>query len=448
MILEVSYGAWKSIVQNPNRNPLIPYLMPNDTGGSIACAADGIGASAILYQSTLSASELADFKATYPSAGQIVAPNDLLAAYIAGVKPQVYATARFTVSMGFIDVNPLPVPLTMVTAVWIPADVTAVRIRMNNNDQTGVVGDATDATGVGLAIGASNGNYGYADAPNVINDGTVGGGITVFGNGAADYVTDWVPAHRGSDGKMLVVFSIPSGQWIKTNSGGSLYNGKRSQTVAQVNPIPTLIDSGSTAFTVRVECQRTSVPRFVVIGDSLPLAYGVPGLPGLEGAYGYLLGPNKGWAVDIAAVPGATNADWNTTTRPFSTGMLLDGVVAVSDLSINDLPLLTGANDNAKRDDFLARVATRSSQMKAGGAKKFVQMTLAQNAAYTAQDSIRVLINAALNAGGAIGVDAVVDVATLIASLPSPLLPDGTHWTQATHAAVSQLAAGVLQTLI
>jgi hypothetical protein len=439
MVLEVSYGTWKLIVKNPDRPPLTPYLMPNDTGSPIACAVSGVGPDAVMYQSTLTASELADFNSAFPGAGEIVAPTDVLAAYVAGIDVPTFAPARFTVSMGFIDVNPLTVPLTMVTAVWIPADVTAVRVRMNNNDQTGAVGDGPNVTGVGLAIGASNGLYGYDGTPNVIS----AGGITVPGSGAADYVTGWQPVMRGADGKMLVVFSIPSGQWIKTNSGGAnLYNGRRSQTVAQVDPLPTLVDSGSTAFTVRVECQRTSVPRFVVIGDSLPLGYGIPGLPGLECAYGYLLGPNKGWAVDIAAVPGATNADWNNPARPFSTGMMLGGAIAVSDLSINDLPLVSNAAD------LLARISTRSSQMKAAGAKRFVQMTLAQNAAYPAQDAIRLVVNSALVAGGVAGVDLAVDVATLIAALPSPLLPDGTHWTQATHAAVSSLLAGQLQSIL
>jgi hypothetical protein len=448
MILEMSYSVWKSITLNFLSGPLTPFLVPGMVS-SIACSASGVGPDAVVYQATMTASELLDFNATFPTAIQINTVNDLRASFVAGIRVPSSAAARATISMGYLDVNPLPVPLTMVTAVWVPADVTAVRIRMNNNDQTGVVGIAPDATGVGLAIGASDGNYGYAGDPNVINDGTVGGGITVPGNDDPDYVTDWLPVMRGADGKMLVVFSIPSGQHIKTNSAAAtLYNGKRSQVVAQVEPLPALIDSGSTAFTVRVEFQRTTAPRFIFIGDSLVLGYDIPGLPGLETTYGYLLGPSKGWAVDLCAVPGATNTDWNNPARPFSTGMLFGGTIAVSDLSINDLPTLAGANDAAKAADFLTRVSLRSSQMKASGCSKFVQFTLAQNAAYVAQDSIRLLINSALVAGGVTGVDEVVDVATLIASLPAPLLPDGTHWTQATHVAVSSLCGAVLQTLL
>lgn len=446
MILAMSYSVWKSIALNFQSGPLKAFIVPDSP--SIACCVSGVGPDAILYKSTMSASDLLDFNAAFPEAIQVNSVDDLLASYVAGIPVPAVYPARATISMGYLDVNPLSVPLTMVTAVWIPPDVTAVRIRMNNNDVTGVIGDGPDYGGVGLAIGASDGNYGYAGDPNVIDDGA-SPGITVPGNGDPDYVTDWVPAMRGTDGKMLVVFSIPSGGHLKTNAAASvLYNGKRSQTVAQVSPLPTLIDSGSTAFTVRVEFQRTAAPRFIFIGDSLTLAYGVPGLPGLEGAYGYLLGPNNGWAVDICGVPGATNADWNDTGRPFSDGMLFGGTIAVSDLSINDLPLLTGATDALKRDDFLARVATRSEQMKAAGCKKFVQFTLAENAAYVAQDSIRVLINEALVAGGVTGVDAVVDVATLIASLTDPLLPDGTHWTEDTHVAVSNLCSAVLQTLL
>jgi hypothetical protein len=449
MILVMSYVTWKCITLGFQSGPLIPYIVPGDTT-SVACSVSGIGSDAILYKATMTASELLDFNTSFPTAIPVNTVEDLYASFVGGIPVLTVAPARATISMGYLDVNPLPVPLTMVTAVWVPPDVTAVRVRMNNNDQTGVVGTAPDATGVGLAIGASDGAYGYSGSPNVINDGTVGGGITVPGNNNPDYVTDWLPAMRGADGKMLVVFSIPSGNWIKTNGAAAvLYNGKRSQTVAQVSPLPTLIDSASTAFTVRVEFQRTAAPRFIFIGDSITLGYALPGLPGLETSYGYLLGPNKGWAVDICGIPGATNSDWNDPMRPFSTGMLFNGAIGVSDLSINDLPTLTGATDALKRDDFLARVALRSSQMKAAGCKKFVQFTLAQNAAYVAQDSIRVLINAALVSGvGVTGVDAVVDVATLIASLPSPLLPDGTHWTEDTHIAVSNLCGAVLQTVL
>lgn len=448
MILDVSYAILKSILLSASRARLTPYFVPSDIGSPSACAVSGVGPGAVLFVSTLTPAALADFNATFPSAGQIVSPNDVLAAAVAGIDVATYAKARFTIAMGYLDVNPLPAPLTMVTAVWIPADTSAVRIRMNNNDVTGVVGNGPDVTGVGLAIGASNGSYGYADTPNVIDDGS-SPGITVPGDGADDYVTDWLVPQRGTDGKMLVVFSIPSGGHIKTNAAAAvLYNGKRSQTVAQVNPLPTLIDSGSTAFTVRVEVQRTAAPRIVAIGDSLTIGYGIASNPGLETTYGYLLGPNKGWAVDVCGVPGATNADWNDTGRPFSDGMLLGGAVALSDLSINDLPLLTGANNNAKRDDFLVRVATRSAQMKAAGAKAFVQMTLAQNAAYTAQDAIRVLINEALIGSAQTGVDKVVDSATLIASMTDPLLSDGTHWKATTHVAVSDLVASVLQSVL
>jgi lysophospholipase L1-like esterase len=332
------------------------------------------------------------------------------------------------------------VPFSVALPIWIPDDVTRVRFLISNRDcaqgsiATGVAGcKAAVYKSLGTADGQVTGSPIFEDAAVTIP--TLG----------ADYSTGWVTvgSARGSDGNIVLAYSVPTGQDLATNNNSTY--GRRSITSAAVNPLPgDMAESYSFPFTVAVEYETAAV-RLMGEGDSLSQAYDPFHGAGttFQGSFLYRLGPENGYAVDNNGIPGSTLEQWNDTVgRPnYKLGQRPDGTTAVVELSINDLPTLAGADNAAKAATFISRVGVQVVQLQNAGVVRIMWINLPPSLAYVANDAVRVLINASLP--GTLGAGNVVDASAVVtdpgdatALNPAYDVGDGTHWNGAGQAAV------------
>ena len=330
------------------------------------------------------------------------------------------------------------VPFSCALPVWIPSDVTRIRFLMANRDCA--AGDNGPAiSGVNVAAYKSSG---LADGQVTGSPFFTASSVTVP-SGATDYDTGWITlgANRGLDGYVVLAYSVPTGQTINTNNNISY--GLRSITSAAVNPLPgDMALSFSYPFAIAIEYETAAV-RLMVEGDSLSQAYDPNhGTARFNRSMFARLGPENGYAVDPNGIAGLTLSQANDSAGhpDFERGQLPTGTTALVELSINDLPTLSGADDAAKAADFMTRVATKKAALLNAGVSTVKWVNLPPSLAYVANDAVRVLINASLVS--TLGSGNVADVSTAVANPATPTqvlgtldCGDGTHGNDAYHAA-------------
>jgi hypothetical protein len=349
-----------------------------------------------------------------------------------GVQP---ARIRQTISMPYTS-NLLGVDLTFVYAIYIPSDVLQVRIRLANRDNAlGVHGPAVP--GVDVAVGTSDGAFGYVGAPTVYS------GRTLPADGIDD-VLPWTPVTRGADGKILVAYSIPSGSTIMATGVGVSF-GRRFIGATSVDPLPgPLGPNNSLALAFNLEFD-TVTPRVVVAaGDSLVAGFDTGLVVQLDDSAFYRLGPDHGYAVDPPGLVGSTLAQWLDDARPwYRDDQRAAGADAIVEAGINDLPSQTIGN-------YQSQLMRKVRELRALGVARVFVTTMTPSLAYVANDAVRVVCNNWIRSIP-LGIDGVIDLDAALRDpgSPSELLPayrvaDQTHWSVAGHTAALAIIAAAL----
>lgn len=333
------------------------------------------------------------------------------------------ARQMVTLSLADIPTTAVPVPLTFAFPVWLPPDVTQVRLHIGNFDVTGTQGAINPATGVDVAFGTSNGLGGYSGAPTKYLSNTI----------PADgsyYTTPWTAVTRGGDGKVIIALAIPTGRDLMGTVTGVTW-GVRSTSTASVDPLPGGMSGNiSMPYTMHLE-YITSAKRVVVLGDSLAVGYTTDNSVTIEQDAFYKTGPDYGYSVDDSGIPNTTLAQWSDPTRPhYVDQQIYSGAYCIIEVGVNDIG--TGTTLTQYQNLVLAKAAS----LKAAGAFKVFVMTPTYIVAYAAEEAVRQTVLTWLRAGGIANVDGVLDMdATLgtINTAPANFKSDG-HWSVAGHA--------------
>jgi hypothetical protein len=321
---------------------------------------------------------------------------------------------------------------------WLPADATNVKLMLSNRNVAEAANDGPEITGVNVAIYRSNGlgsptgSALYSVTNQTVPTGSDDLTLTLTGFDASTW--------RGVDGKIIVAIGVPTGTEITGNT--NITQGLRNTSSATVSSIPSLSQSDSSILCVSLLVDTANEP-IIIRGDSLSQGYDTSHAAdgGFVYAWPTLLADNE-YVVDNNGISGSELSQWNDTVgRPYYTlGQYITGRKIVVALSINDLDNLSGATNQAKADDFMSRVTEQLADLQTAGADSddIYWVNLTASAAYSAQNAIRLLINADLVT--TLGTAHVVDAAA-IADDGSSLNAlydngDGTHWNGALQALV------------
>lgn len=331
-------------------------------------------------------------------------------------------------------------PQTFVIQPFIPDDVTQVRIRMRNMTYDAGV-DRGDVTGVSIGIGTSDGNFNYSGSPTVYS------GVTI--PGASDYVSAWTTVARGSDGRIVIAYTVPASTTVAQTIGNN-YKAMVVSGTAQVNPIPagTPGTEGTLCYYLCLEMQ-TSKRKVVIIGDSIVAGYTTYfDRPGLGECYGYGLAiDHSRYSVDAHGINGSqlnSYADtsghaWMTYSQNF-----LDAYVVI-EAGVNDLPVKT-------LSDYQANIAAMISFLQTAGARKIIWQTIMPQTVYAGVDTLRQQVNSYINSGVS-GIDAVFDASTIMQNpadhtvLNPPWDADGIHPNITGHGILESNLFTLLETL-
>ena len=347
-----------------------------------------------------------------------------------------WATHQVVAAMGIPTTSSvLGFPFTVAFAEWIPPDVSSVQIRFGTRGM-GASAAFPSKDGCKLAVGTHDGNYGYAGAPVVVDPFTLPAG-------GVDYISVPLPVTRGADGRILAVVAIPTGTQTGYLSGGTPAQrfGRCNSAVAQVNPLPALVDcSNPLCFKV---VYSTHARRLVVLGGDSIAA-------GFHARYEYgafrSLGPLGGIAVDNRA----------------RNGYRLDGLVTDADVYIFDDARVEGAADvwialgtndlhGVMTLETMQANALRAARNLTGrGATKVYFSTVPPSVFVTStgNEPNRTAYNAWLKTLPT-GIYGVADLDPLLQSAPGVLNPiydfgDGTHWNEAGQQAVAPVILAAL----
>ena len=326
-------------------------------------------------------------------------------------------------------------PFTVAFAIWVPSDVTSVRGCFGTRAPG--VGPAFPAVpGAKFAVGAHDGNYGYAATPAVVDP-------FVIPAGGVAGLTPPLAVTRGTDGRILAVLAIPTGTRTGYFAGAAAPTifGKCSASIAQVYPLPALIDCNNPLCFKLI--YSTNDRSLVVFGDSIT-----------AGCYSHYedgtfqaLGPLGGIAVDNRARNGY-RLDQLATDAPAEVYIFddarVDGADVWIDLGTNDLHGIMALETMQANALLCARNA------KARGARRVYFSTVPPSVFVTSTNNepTRNAYNDWLK-GLPSGIFGVADLDPLLQSSPGVLNPmydkgDGTHLNTAGQQAKAPVILATL----
>lgn len=318
---------------------------------------------------------------------------------------------------------------TLADAQPIPPDVTSVKVRMLSllySDGTTAAGHggADFTSSVAVCPSAATTPPSCAVAPTPFNQ-------TIKADGT-ETVSAVVPITRGTDGRVVVSYTIPTGKVMFYNDEGATGLGwyMNNTSAASAYPLPTMTSNEYVMMTVRLEYD-TIAKRVIQVGDSLSEGK----LVARESRWGTLLQTSGGYAVDDTGLQGSTLVDWTNGSKLWLRSLqVYGGATAVIELGTNDsigsLPL-AGMESNFQ---------TLVSYLQGQGVTRIVALTIAPGASNNCTRSTD--FNTWLLAGVS-GVYAVVDTVPLLRSVGDPCLldpsmktADNEHWTALANSTV------------
>lgn len=314
---------------------------------------------------------------------------------------------------------------------WVSPTATRVKVKIYNRDSLSGTG-TTAIAGVELAVGTSDGAGDFASAPEVIP------AIEIPADGDP-YVSDWIDITRGSDGKILIAYSVPA-------SSSTYYNtqtaGVANFSASGVSAYP-LSGVSTATYSVLFVALEVDDPgdRVIVVGDSLAIGLGVSNIN--ASAY-QKLQTEEEVTCGVVAIGGVKLQDYANAGKPWLLDYaLFEGATVIIEAGINDLGTRTLGQMQADYEVLVDLV-------REAGAIKIVAQTITPSAYYVAGDATRVNFNAWLM-GLPLDIDAVADVASeledpmdstqLLATYDSG---DHIHWSDAGHAAALPIIVAAL----
>ena len=355
----------------------------------------------------------------------------------------------------------LPAPVGTYTApaggsvfaipIWIPPDVTVVRVRLQNMAYNeSAYADRT----ANLAIGTNN-NGDFAAAP------TEYPGITI--GGVVPYVSAWTPVTRGGDGKILIAVSAPAASAIQASSSIN-YTGRLVTGTETVYPL-----GGATAmistfpYLLQVEYD-TTVRRVVVIGDSISIGYNAYwDVPGLGASPYYGLSLDHGYATYVYGASAARmynyaddvqsemSASFGQTRQDLAA--VIRGAVVVVEAGINDVQYATVAGGTTCYQSYKIMVEKLVTWLRALDAYKIIFETYSAASSYEGAHGAARVQFCDWIATLPFGIDAIIDRDEALSTPPrtagaimNPALDsgDGVHPNAAGEAILEAAAYAVI----
>lgn len=315
-------------------------------------------------------------------------------------------------------------PWTSAFKQWVPADVRSVTLKIRNvnySDGTSPGGTFSSDMAVGTSSGATTPTYN--SAPTVLT------GQTVYGDGTLHAYGPW-PVTRGSDGKIIISYTMPtsaqlvyedlasdSGGWYSNIGGG-----------ASAYPLSGMTSSEYSMMQVRVS-YTTGAKRVVILGDSLAEGKSV----NRDSSWSMLLQTSGGYAVDNTGSMGATLNDWqNGGSKAFLRDLqIFKGAICIIPLGTNDF---YNGDTAANAETYFTAVV---SNAVAAGCARILAFDVAPFGVGGAHCAAAQTFNA-WELAGRPNVEYVLDVAALLKDGGNSCLlanpdGDGVHWPAADH---------------
>lgn len=324
-------------------------------------------------------------------------------------------------------------PILVARSIWVPPDVTRVRVRLaNRNSLTGVYyGDINTTLAVGTPTAGLNA---WASAPQTQ-------ALSTTSTGPA--MSQWFNVTPNAAGYVMFAWYMPAA--IQYGYEDNVDGFQNTNSTDVVN-LPGLVAAGGNPCPLEVAVEyQTKSPRIVILGDSLNrgLAAVAANGAGLNLSLARL-GPERGVAACCAALGGqkAANFDPTNVLHSYYDFFSLRGARVLIDLGVNDV-LAADTLANLKNYlYFLARDARAALAIEV-----WLATVSPINQANAVRDGINSFIRTApFGVDYVFDVDAVIrdpnNVENILPAYDADAPGAHTHWTApAYEALVQQLVA-------
>lgn len=327
-----------------------------------------------------------------PTTDQVLQYNG--SAFIAGTVSGAESTLfRSFAPIPTQDNGPVSVNRIYTIDLFVPSDVTTIKVRGSNRTFNGSLG--TDAS-TNIALYASDGSG------NPTGSSTGDGYLILAGDGTVN-TTVSLPVTRGSDGKVIMVYSFPNPSFVNTVVQIGLYN----DSTTTVDPLPGGWSGPNPDSNFWLEFEYDTAKRkIIVLGDSISVGYN----SSFEVAAWNDLAADKDFGIGIEGVVqyGSYQNFADYSGFPF----LWDEITPI--LPGNDVVLQLGTNDLAYNDlsamqTVVADLITHLNLFDCGN---IYAWTIPPQQGYPGTDSTRTAFNLWLKQNqAALGIYGIYDAA-------------------------------------